>query len=112
TSQASAFVQADVTPLDNLLLRVGLRYDYEDPIEPIPDDKDNLGPRVSFSWAPFEKLRLKGGWGRFFGVASTGPFLNTLRDGVDVRTQIRALGVGPASLWPTVTWRLPGRRFA
>ncbi|HEV8267220.1 MAG TPA: TonB-dependent receptor, partial [Thermoanaerobaculia bacterium] len=113
TSQLGVFAQGEVNVTSKFLLRLGLRYDYERPIDPFPSDSNNVSPRVSFSWGPTESLRIKGGYGRFYGIAAIGPmFAVQIQDGVRVRTTIRVLGVGPAAASPTVPWNaFPDRRF-
>jgi len=114
TNQLGAFAQGEWNFTDRFLLRMGLRYEYEDPIDPFPSDSDNWAPRLSFSWAGGDNWRLRGGAGRFYGVASLGPmFAVGIQDGVNVKTLVRVLGVGPAALSPVVPWNiLPARRFA
>ncbi len=112
TNQIGAFLQGEWNLTDRLLLRAGVRYEYEDPIDPFPSDSNNWAPRVSFSWAGGDTWRVRGGVGRFYGVASLGPmFAVGIQDGVNVRTLVRVIGVGPASFSPVVPWMLPGRRF-
>lgn len=108
--QAAAFLQADLQLGDRFLLRLGVRYDYENPIDPFPADSNNVAPRASFSWAPAEAFRVKGGYGRFYGVSAVGPmFAVRIQDGVQVRTHIRTIQGGPS---PIVPWNLPDHRFA
>ncbi|MDQ2979041.1 MAG: TonB-dependent receptor [Acidobacteriota bacterium] len=112
TNQIGAFAQGEWNFTDRFLVRAGLRYEYEDPIDPFPSDSNNWAPRLSFSWSGGDTWRLRGGAGRFYGVASLGPmFAVGIQDGVNVRTLVRVLGVGPASFSPLVPWMLPGRRF-
>src|SRR6185295_13470540 len=101
------------------------RYDYEDPIDPFPKDSNNISPRASFSWGPSDTVRVKGGYGRFYGVGAVGPmFAVKIQDGIDVRTKIRVFNQ-PATrpdLWPgcgfspaligKCPWDLPDHRFA
>jgi len=109
TNHVGAFGQGEWNVTDRLLLRLGLRYDYEDPIDPFPEDTDNWSPRFSFSWEGGKMWRLRGGAGRFYGVASLGPmFAVGIQDGVNVRTIVRTILGGPS---PLVPWRLPNRRF-
>ena len=109
TNHVGAFGQGEWNVTDQLLLRLGLRYDYEDPIEPFPEDSDNWAPRFSFSWDGGKTWRLRGGAGRFYGIASLGPmFAVSIQDGVNVRTIVRTIQGGPS---PLVPWRLPNRRF-
>ncbi|MFN2385932.1 MAG: TonB-dependent receptor domain-containing protein [Thermoanaerobaculia bacterium] len=110
TNQVGVFVQGEWNFTESFLLRLGVRYDHEDPIEPFPTDSDNWAPRLSFSWAGGDAWRVRGGAGRFYGVASLGPmFAVAIQDGVQVKTIVRTILGGPS---PTVPWRLPGRRFA
>ncbi len=103
------FGQGEWNVTNRLLLRLGLRYDYEDPIDPFPEDTDNWSPRFSFSWDGGKMWRLRGGAGRFYGIASLGPmFAVGIQDGVNVRTIVRTIQGGPS---PLVPWRLPNRRF-
>lgn len=107
--QAGAFAQADLQLGQRFLLRLGVRYDYEDPIEPFEADSDNFAPRLSFSWSPADTFRVKGGYGRFYGVGAVGPmFAVYIQDGVRVRTLVRTIQGGPS---PLVPWRIPDRRF-
>ena len=107
-----AFAQGEWT-FKRLLVKLGLRYERESPLAPFPTDSNNWAPRFSFSYSGGENWRVRGGLGRFYGISSAGPmFAVGLQDGVTVKTLVRVLGVGPMSLWPTVPWNLPNRRFA
>jgi hypothetical protein len=53
-----------------LTLNVGLRYDLEtgyQQINGVPDDHNNIQPRLGFVWAPFRDARtaIRGGWGLY-----------------------------------------------
>jgi TonB dependent receptor/Carboxypeptidase regulatory-like domain/TonB-dependent Receptor Plug Domain len=110
--QIAGFIQGDFQVGPSILFRLGVRYDYEKPIAPFAADSNNFAPRLSFSWGPTESLRVKGGLGRFYGVGAIGPmFAASIQNGVQIRTQIRVLGVGPSSLSPAVPWSLPGHKF-
>jgi hypothetical protein len=110
TNQLGAFLQGEWSVGERFLLRLGLRYDYENPIEPFPEDSDNWSPRLSFSWGGGKSWRLRGGAGRFYGVVPIGPaFAVGIEDGVRARTIVRTIEGGPS---PAETWRLPDRRFA
>ncbi len=113
-NQLGVFVQGEFRLPGNALLRLGLRYDRENPIDPFPSDTNNFAPRVSLSWSPTDNIRVKTGYGRFYGVGAAGPmFAVKIQDGVQVRTRLLALVAGlPASLLPSTPWRLPNRRYA
>ena len=77
--------QNDFRASSKLTLNLGLRYDYEEPVCPpiqnpdplllsngintanCPKDKNNLGPRAGFSYAPDDKTVIRGGFGLFYG---------------------------------------------
>lgn len=53
-----------------LTLNLGVRYDVETSyakINGVPDDKNNVQPRLGFVWAPFKdtKTAIRGGWGLY-----------------------------------------------
>lgn len=109
-TSASAFAQGEWSPSSRLLLRLGLRYDVEQPADPFPTDSDNWAPRASFSWSPEKTWRVRGGLGRFYGTAPAGPlFAVGVLDGTQVQVHVRTISGGPSPLEP---WSLPGRRFA
>ncbi len=109
TQQLGAFLQGEWSLTPRLLVRLGLRYEYEVPIDPFPSDSNNWSPRASFSWAGGETWRLRGGAGRFYGVASVGPmFAVGIQNGVNVKTLVRTIRGGPS---PVAPWNLPDRRF-
>ncbi len=110
TTLLGAFSQGEWSVGERFLLRLGLRYDYENPIDPFPEDSDNWSPRLSFSWGGGESWRLRGGVGRFYGVVPIGPaFAVGIEDGVRARTIVRTIQDGPS---PAEPWQLPDRRFA
>jgi len=105
----SAFAQGEWSPSSRLLLRLGLRYEVEQPADPFPTDSDNWAPRASFSWSPGKTWRIRGGLGRFFGIAPAGPlFAVGVLDGAQVQVHVRTILGGPSPLEP---WSLPGQRF-
>ena len=107
-----AFVQGEWNLTDRLFLRLGLRYDYEDPADPLPSDGNNWAPRLSFSWAGADAWRVRGGLGRFYGVAAMFSALAmSVNNGIQTVSAGRGLLGSSAELSPAVPWRLPGRRF-
>ena len=109
TNHLAAFVQGEWHLGQRLLLRAGLRYDYEDPISPFPKDADNWAPRLSFSWAGGATWRIRGGAGRFYGVVPIAPAsLVAIENGERVKTIVRTILGGPS---PAEPWQLPDRRF-
>jgi hypothetical protein len=108
TNVLGAFVQGEWNLTDRLLLRLGLRYDYEKPADPFPSDTNNWAPRFSFSWAGADSWRVRGGLGRFYGVAAIVPALAVSLQTVGAG---RSLAGGSAERSPAEPWRLPGRRF-
>ena len=109
TDLFAGFAQAEWTPSSRFLLRVGLRYELENPADPFPVDSNNWAPRLSLSWAPGASWRVRGGLGRFYAVAPIGPmFAVGVQNGVDARISIRTIKEGPS---PAEPWGLPGHRF-
>ena len=93
TSVLGAFVQGEWNLTDRLLLRLGLRYDYEKPADPLPSDENNWAPRLSFSWAGTDAWRVRGGLGRFYGVAAIVPmFAVAVNNGIQTVYTGRILG--------------------
>ena len=92
TSVLGAFVQGEWNLTDRLLLRLGLRYDYEKPADPLPSDQNNWAPRFSFSWAGADTWRVRGGLGRFYGAAAIVPmFAVAVNNGIQTVYTARIL---------------------
>jgi hypothetical protein len=117
----SLFAQDDWALLDNLTLKVGLRYQkqffpsrqYSAPgIAPyeIPSDNNNLAPRMAIAWNPFGNrlTSVHASYGMYFDNHITGllgvvNLLNGAEDGI--RTQVVRF---PTTL---PAWNAPGRRL-
>jgi hypothetical protein len=111
TNELGAFVQGEWSLGERFLLRLGLRYDLEEPIAPFPRDSDNWSPRLSFSWAGGKTWRVRGGAGRFYGVVPIGPaFVVGIENGVRAWTIVRTIEA-PNEPQPDEPWRLPDHRF-
>ncbi len=109
TTELAGFAQGEWRLGENLFLRAGIRYDFEDPIAPFPEDSNNWAPRLSFSWTGGGTWRIHGGIGRFYGVVPIAPAsLVAIENGVQARIVLRTIVDSPPSAY---FWSLPGRRF-
>jgi outer membrane receptor protein involved in Fe transport len=91
TNDYGFFVQDDWKLFPTLTLNLGVRYDYEQLPSPYsfattapetlnhPSDKNNIAPRVGFSYDPFGrgKTVVRGGFGLYYGRNPNGLLLNT-----------------------------------
>ena len=86
-TEYAGFVQDEWRMNSNLTFNAGLRYDYQKIAQPsvhnpdaqlaaagidtknIPEDKNNIGPRLGFAWTPgaSNKTVVRGGYGIFYG---------------------------------------------
>lgn len=64
----SAYAQDTWNVRSNLTINYGLRYELDSRKSPLPTYKKNFGPRVGFSWDPFndKKTTVRGGYGIFY----------------------------------------------
>jgi hypothetical protein len=85
-SEYAFYAQDDVRVTPKLTLNLGARYDYEklacppvqnpDPLllangvntANCPKDKNNIAPRLGFSYSPDEKTVVRGGFGLYYGI--------------------------------------------
>lgn len=74
--QIGVFVQDEYHPRKNLMLSLGLRYDWQNYFH----DKNNFGPRFSFAYAPAkdQKTVLRGGAGIFYDRSGPRPIQDIL----------------------------------
>lgn len=74
--QLGLFVQDEYHPRHNLMLSVGVRYDWQNYFH----DKNNFGPRFSFAYAPgkTQKTVLRGGAGVFYDRSGARPIQDIL----------------------------------
>lgn len=75
------YLQDNLKILPNLLINMGLRYDYQMQPDGVPTDGNNFGPRLSFAYDPFKdgKTVIRGGVGvNFQSLYSLAGFLSVL----------------------------------
>jgi hypothetical protein len=103
TTDFGAYAQDDWRVNPKLTLNLGVRYDYQKLARPplqnpdpallaagldtsrTPRDKDNIAPRVGFTYSPDGKSVVRGGYGLFYG-RTTGIMLGTAHSGNGIQT--------------------------
>ncbi|MBI3208343.1 MAG: TonB-dependent receptor [Candidatus Solibacter usitatus] len=66
----AGYLQDTWRPRPNFTLNLGLRYEVDHRKSPLPTDKKGIGPRIGFSWDPFNshKTAIRGGYGMYQSV--------------------------------------------
>jgi hypothetical protein len=103
TIDFGAYVQDDWRARHDLTLNLGVRYDYQHLAQPpiqntdpallsagldtsrVPRDRDNVAPRVGFTYSPDGRSVLRGGYGLYYG-RTTGIMLGTAHSGNGIQT--------------------------
>src|SRR5215467_3080046 len=97
---AAFFLQDSWKIASNLTFNYGLRYELDSQYGPLKADKNNVAPRVSFAWDPFNnhKTVIRGGFGIFYSqiYGQIGDVIQTLGN-VNNSRQIANL-LAPASI--------------
>jgi hypothetical protein len=99
---ASNFNASSVPGAAGLNLRIG------DSKTLIPNDYNNVMPRVGFAWSPFSNKRmvLRGGYGIFF-ERTTGAFVNSLRQAPPFFRELQLNDLGDYNVFPRDIPALP-----
>jgi hypothetical protein len=73
THRTSLYGQDTWKARPNFTLTYGARYYVEKNVDPVPTDKDNIQPRLGFSWDPWSdgKTVIRGGYGIYTGAIDT-----------------------------------------
>ncbi len=76
-AQTAVYVQDDIRVRKSLTLSPGIRYEIQTHLS----DRDNLGPRMGVTWAPFKSGRttLRGSYGVFYTWLNATTYEQTLR---------------------------------
>jgi hypothetical protein len=99
---ASNFNPDSVPGAAGLNLRIG------DSKTLIPNDYNNIMPRVGFAWSPFadKKVAVRGGYGMFF-ERTTGAFVNSLRQAPPFFRELQLNDLGDYNIFPRDIPALP-----
>lgn len=65
-TRGAAWVQDHWSPLPSLAVDYGLRYEYNRLPSQLPQDPDNVSPRVGFAWSRNRQWVVRGGFGIYF----------------------------------------------
>lgn len=125
-AETGLFVQDEWRVLPSLTVSAGLRYDFQDIAQPdvrnpdaqllaagidtsvIPEDTDNIAPRLGFAWTPGNDARtiVRGGYGIFYG-RTPAIMIGTAHsnNGINVQT-ITFTGAG-IPVYPNIYTSLP-----
>lgn len=107
TKLFSTFIQDDFRLKENLLVKLGLRYDFSR-VTAIPNNNGNFSPRIAIAFSPqkFPKLQIRANYGIFFGspVVANGVTATLFRNSYKV-----VVFPFPFSIIP---FSLPNHRFA
>lgn len=102
------FFQDDWALSSNFTLKLGLRYDIETLPDPIPEDRNNIAPRVGMSYTTNDgKMNIRAGVGRFYGVTSTGPIFAIRESQLGRIKTILLRGANART-----AWLQPGHKFS
>lgn len=109
--QYSGYVEDRYRFRSNISLDFGIRYDMELQPTPIHRDKNNVAPRIGFSYSPMAKTLVRGGYGIYYApVYEAIAFVGRVLDGHNISqvyvpiTGLAALGTPATSaqVWGTV----------
>jgi hypothetical protein len=101
----SFYAQDELKAKDNLLIKVGVRYDLNQ-LARVPNNNGNFSPRIAISYRPrsLEKLNFRLGYGLFFGLPLISPAL-------DVELSKKATVVVLSFPFSVLPFTLPEKRF-
>jgi outer membrane receptor protein involved in Fe transport len=122
--ELALFVQDDWRPRRNLSLMLGLRYDVQefdqgrvrnpDPqlaaagidTRKIATDRDNVSPRLGFSWTPNDRMVVRGGYGLFYG-RTPAIMVGTAHSNNGINVQTVTFAGSQVPIYPNIFATLP-----